>query len=770
MPPPSTQFPIALDTDDNLFLAHDALRMTLVENYNPGDTSIFVDGDPNVFARFPASGIITLTEQCSEIDKRAVSFYYSNVDYTNFVISGLILLPKFKDALKPKRITHITQNVMAEHHNHLKDALVAIETFIGIQGTIDLKPLGATLEGRINFLRKLVLTPKAYFSVDRKVGLVPLTVTFKDLSFRLGTDGTSGDVTYLWDFGDNTSSSISGISTISTISIISVTSVVPINLVNVFVDDLDGGLIEKTYSSPGIYTVSLTVSNKYGSDTIVWPDLLNARVEAPLEAVVNYHPSATQLLVSSGTPSGGPYDVPPVIRTPINTFVVLQVPDGPNLSNPGYSYIGERLTSSNIAIDPVVNFTWSLGDDLDHSNVSSNTRASYSIGGQYDMKLRVDTQFGAYRITTYPNSIDVIEKSNLWLMSFTTGNTAVSYEYGLISETFKAAAIPTLAVDRNFNFLQGQANQSQLTSEFKHNTGFAPRSTNQSGLGGDCLIYYASGRNQADPISSETVKFVGFNGFNGTYDTTVVGFARPWNWATFHSADQAYFAFGSPTFSPSANTSPANPILTAYNVLSTATTNTTLHSSNFKNGGQELLTNIAQYNGSGTNLYGDFSVHRAAWKDSQGYLARNSAVGEFFRIKNFYKTEGTIGTPIQFFTKLVDMPGSTPKMEGELVAMTGGLYFFNNSGSIANYNDTTGIWETTGPGTNASSFRNFQDSRVSGFDDSANRLLAASDGDRLTYLSFDYSRQAFTKFNSGSLTFSSLTGRPVGSQFLMGIY
>ncbi|MGC5231082.1 hypothetical protein, partial [Klebsiella pneumoniae] len=70
------------------------------------------------------------------------------------------------------------------HHNNLKDALIAIEEFIGIKGTVDVKPLGPTMEGRINFLRRLVLRPRAWFSVNRRVGIVPLAVEFTNLSFR----------------------------------------------------------------------------------------------------------------------------------------------------------------------------------------------------------------------------------------------------------------------------------------------------------------------------------------------------------------------------------------------------------------------------------------------------------------------------------------------------------------------------------------------------------------------------------------------------------
>jgi hypothetical protein len=115
------------------------------------------------------------------------------------------------------------------------------------------------------------------------------------------------------------------------------------------------------------------------------------------------------------------------------------------------------------------------------------------------------------------------------------------------------------------------------------------------------------------------------------------------------------------------------------------------------------------------------------------------------------------------------MPGPT-KLEGELLSLTSGLFFFNNSGSISAYNDVGGVWETGGPGINSITFRSLQDQTVSGFDDVGQKLLAVSDGDKRCYLSYDYSRSAFIKFDANSMTFSSLTNRPPGNQWIAGIY
>lgn len=190
---------------------------------------------------------------------------------------------------------------------------------------------------------------------------------------------------------------------------------------------------------------------------------------------------------------------------------------------------------------------------------------------------------------------------------------------------------------------------------------------------------------------------------------------------------------------------------------------------NYLNGAQELANNVALFDILGNSIYGDFSVYRTAWQDNSGYILRNDGVGPFFRIKSFYQTQGTSGTPVINIMKLQDMQGPT-KVEGQLVPMTSGLFFLNNSGSVSSFNTTQSIWLTGGPGVNSLLYRGLQDTTVVGFDSPANTLLAASDGDARGYMSFDYSQNALLRFSAIDLTFVNLGGRPSGQQFIMGIY
>ena len=110
------------------------------------------------------------------------------------------------------------------------------------------------------------------------------------------------------------------------------------------------------------------------------------------------------------------------------------------------------------------------------------------------------------------------------------------------------------------------------------------------------------------------------------------------------------------------------------------------------------------------------------------------------------------------------------RVEGQLVPLSTGVFFFSNSGSVAAYNPTTGVWSTGGPGVNSPAFRSLQDSSVIGFDNEAQTLLASSDNDKIAYLSFDYSTKAFIKFNENDTTFSNVTIRPTGNQWNMTIF
>jgi PKD repeat protein len=700
-----SRYPDSLDADDNLYLVHDSLRLQLADDYNPGDQTITVNPDV-IFNSFPPSGIITLTEQCSDIALRAISLSYSSKGTNTF--NGLVLMPGFTDVAKPKRITDVTLSVMAEHHNTIKDAVIAIESFAGVQGEIALTPLSGTMEARINYLRQLVLQPRAWFTVDRKIGIVPLCVNFKDFSTR------SPD-TWVWNFGDGNQTTISGSTT---------------------------GDVSHCYYTPGVYNVTLTATNQFGSNQITLSQCITARVAAPDVATIDFVPTTQQTYING------------VLRSRINRLISILID-----------------SSGQQPLDPVVSYTWLLGDDLTHGN-SDQTQASYGIGGLYDAKVTAETSLGAYRTTVATGAIDIIEKLNIWHMIFdpaasataTTKNLYV-YEFGLLSETYKAASSSSiLSVTRDAGFLTGAANYDQQYREFRRNNGFAPRTLTTSGDGGSASVFWAEGA----PTSSiqQLIRFREWNGFSNSWSTPVLGgtdnIERQWNWLALVSESDLYITFGSP--GPGAfSGSPTNQSFVDVDLSNYSLSNINFSSGNYLNGAQELMQNV------GGPSSGNFSVYRGTWQNSTGYFLRNDGVGDFFRLKSFYATEGTTSLPLQGIRKLTDIPGTT-KLEGQLVALSGGLYFFNNSGEVVVYRPDSNSWEVGGPGANSPVFGKLQDTSVVGYDDPANTLIATSDQSTNAYLFFDYSVRAQIKFNETDMTFTTLPVRPSGEQFLAGLY
>lgn len=758
--PKPTLYPSEYDSDENLFLVKDALRVRLLDDYKPGDKSILVEGDEKTMKRFPASGIITLTEQCSDIDFRAVSLHYSSRTSGSF--DGLELLPEFKDfdSVKPRRTTNVTMNVVAMHHNHLKDSLIAIQSFLGTKKSTNKDDL----TGRIRYLESLAFKPKAWFSVDSQVGLSPHEVVFKNESLRLG----SGRVRQIWDFGEG-----------EPIEVIT-TSEEEYNSLN----ETRGGVkfqaakILKTYSSPGVYTVGLKVENEWGESEIEFKDLITVKTECPDNANIQIKARSKQLYVDGDLANG----VFPKIRSVANSFLDFEVKIGQDPSRPGYTYAGEPLwagsssSSNGGRIDPIMEYTWDLGDDLPHPN-SSVARASYSLGGMYDIVLRVDTKFGSYRITKYEGSVDIVESKNLWLFNFVNPDGSGSikgYEFGLTSETFKLLGNQTLSLDRSEGFLSSygsipynSATLGRAKAEFNRNAGFTPAGASSSGNRGNSVLFWAKGGPTSD---SKQINFARYNAFEDNYTSLNPVTGRPWNWVALKSPEKSYFLFGhANSATPNQNSSFA--FRTDYDLSAqSASGMTPLGPSSFENGAENLLQHPSYYDPStGLATNGYFATYRSAWKDSSGYILRNSAVNEFFRLSSFYRTNGSLESPFNTLTRLPDIVGSI-KVEGQLVSMSNGIFMFNNSGEICAWNDSTLTWEVGRAGSSSLTFRFVQDTNSSGFDDATNTMLAASDGDRMAYISYDYSSRAFVKFNGLDLTFSTTRNRPSGVQFQMGVY
>ncbi len=714
--PASSDFPTEFDTNDNLFVVHDALRVTLIEDYEPGDTSITIRDDNLVIDEFPPTGIITLTEQCSDPELRGTSFFYGS--HTDTTFDDLELIPGFTDTAKPKRQTNVTMNVFEKHHNAIKDAVIATEEFIGIKGLEDTVPGGSTLVGRVNFLRRLVLRPRAWFSANTRIGIVPVTVTFTDESFR-------GPTSALWEFGDGDSLSVcSEISPISQTAQGELTEVIEGAVPCGQTGDNPVRTISHTYTCPGKYDVTLTVANQFGIDSYTISEFFVARAEAPDEATISISPT----------------------KAAANTLIELEVVDD-----------GEQLH------DPITEYTWNLGDDLTHKN-STEAVALYTIGGIYDISLRTDTTLGAYRITKFEDAINIMEQRSLFLLAFDTPKGTLSttkiletFEFGLLSETFKSNTMPSESVTRDFSFTSGFTEEAYQRDLFLRNSSFARKGTATSGGLGQGVLYWAE--------DSTTIKFRQMEPFNEVWTSAGLAVgdteARNWNWVGLNRFDNINIIFGV----DSVVSDPTDISLSKsqHALDGSSTSSDTFIAADFVNGADELLTLP-------DSLPATYRTDSSLGQLNH-FIARNeSGPGPFFRFVSFYRTEGDADDWTAEVRKLVDIPGTT-RTELEIATLAGGVYAFNNSGEVARYDPNDNTWSTGGPGIGSAAFRCLQDLTVAGHTDLDQTFRVASDRDRRAYLSFDYSTSAFVKFNEADLTFSALGSRPtVNEQFLITIF
>ena len=740
---PEITYPEIIDTDTNLYLVKDSLVVTLAKDYTVGDTTIISNGTQEQMGFFPSSGIITLTDQCANLDERGISFYYSSKDDTTGIFSGVEILDGFPNVNKTAKTTIITMNVVAEHHNNIKDAIINIQKFSGVYGDVSLIPKNGSLEAKINYLRNVALKPKAWFSVDKKVGIIPFTTIFTDLSFRLATDNADNPVTTTWDFGDGETKTFN----YNNNSDKSISSNQKIN---------------KIYETPGVYTVTYTVTNKFGTDSVTFENLIDARFPAPDEAIIEIQPQPYQ--TTTGT----------TVRAPSNSLIYLYIPAGINPST-GRTYAGEEVNAIQDPIDPIESYTWNLSDTLTHGN-DTQTTALYDIGGIYDIILRCDTLSNSFRITTSNDAIDIVDNTNIWMWLYTylpsgqQSTTAVQVtEFGLTSETFKTAQTAQLTLGTDDSFLDSVPNENIQKYEFARNIGFCPVTYQTSGYSGNSYLFWASGRSPSDSPAVEQIKVNLFNGFEKTY-TSQTSFLRPYNWLFLNTNNIAYFMFGLPSTAPVPFSSPTNINLQAFNLLTQSIVSTTFTSANFQGTALDLTSNPSSFDPStGDNLTGDFAIYRSSWKSNAGYFLRNIISGTQLRIFSLYGTISTIGNPFSALRKLPEIAGPA-KFQGELVTMSNGLFFFNNSGSISVYDDVANTWYTAGTGVNSVSFTSLQDKTVIGFNNESNSLLATSDTDHLAYLSYDYSAKTFIKFNNIDLTFAMLPNRPRLKQWYMGNY
>lgn len=121
-------FPTSLDDDASLFLAVNNLRTTLTSSISDSDLTIPVI----TTSGFPNTGFITILSDPDDITKAEAISYEG---YTATTFSGTQRGAGGTPALPHDGGDNVDLTIVAAHHNELKDAVIALENFVGIEGS-----------------------------------------------------------------------------------------------------------------------------------------------------------------------------------------------------------------------------------------------------------------------------------------------------------------------------------------------------------------------------------------------------------------------------------------------------------------------------------------------------------------------------------------------------------------------------------------------------------------------------------------------------------
>jgi PKD repeat protein len=177
-------FPEAIDDKDSLYEVRNNAQTLLKQSLTYSAKNIVVE-DASIF---PPQGLLRIGPPAGEEGLAEIIYYGSR---TNTVFTDTIRGFVGSRQNQWNAGSHVLNAVAAEVHNAIKDAIINIETYVGV----DHLPAEGTVNDRLRAMEVKYLAPKAIFRSFPKKGPPPLKVRFQCLC--------SGDVVrYLWDFGD----------------------------------------------------------------------------------------------------------------------------------------------------------------------------------------------------------------------------------------------------------------------------------------------------------------------------------------------------------------------------------------------------------------------------------------------------------------------------------------------------------------------------------------------------------------------------------------
>lgn len=212
-------YPEALDDHKSLYIATNNSETKLKQSLTYNGKYIIVDDATG----FPSSGLLRIGRKNQAGNHEFV--YYDKRNNTTFMNLVRGHAGSIQSAWAAGDV-YVSNSVMADHHNAIKDAALNIEKYVGIKDTTD----ETSLNGILQKLEARYLSPKPQFRAFPLKGGPGLKVRFQNFS-------NTETIRFLWDFGDGTTS--------------------------------DERSPTHTYQSEGVYTIKLNMIMSTGAQGVV---------------------------------------------------------------------------------------------------------------------------------------------------------------------------------------------------------------------------------------------------------------------------------------------------------------------------------------------------------------------------------------------------------------------------------------------------------------------------------------------------------------------
>lgn len=178
-------FPLALDDNETLYEATNNASIVLKQSLTYVSKSVIVE----TTAGFPDKGIIRVGPEPGESGSYEM-IYYDTITPNSFQD----LIRGFNGSIQSywkSRKAFVSNAVNSEHHNSIKDAIINMETDVGVE----VDPATTSLNGILKSQEARFLAPKPLFRVFPLIGPPPLKVRFQNFT-------TGHIIRHFWDFGD----------------------------------------------------------------------------------------------------------------------------------------------------------------------------------------------------------------------------------------------------------------------------------------------------------------------------------------------------------------------------------------------------------------------------------------------------------------------------------------------------------------------------------------------------------------------------------------